>query len=568
MQDPPPISTPANPEQANSPDLTGRVLKDYRILRRLGQGGMGQVYLAEQLSLKRKVALKVLRADLSSSPTALERFKREASTVAQLTHANIVQVYAIDEAEEFRFMALEYVEGRNLRDYLDRKGPPDILLALSIMRQVASALQRAGELGIIHRDIKPENILITRKGEVKVADFGLARLIEAQPALSLTQSGVTMGTPLYMSPEQVEGKPVDVRTDIYSFGVTCYHMLAGHPPYQGASPFEVAFQHVRGEKEALAQVRPDLPAALCAVVHKMMARAPSQRYQTGGELLKDLVRLRESLGGQTGFLNVISSGLDFLAVCESDSHNTHLRSSAPTAAALPTIPRSTWRGGKVLLFGLSLILAAAGGVGLAWFGRQSNQPTRLALTPPPEGSLYETLIEEPEIKERNLYIAVDLHLKEPQNIADMPRAYQDCLKLILEYLEQERLDDAEQLCHRLTQLARGKYRSLFTLGHLGMGIVYALRHQARASNQLFAEAMNSPVFDRITTRKDLFERRAGPPELLMWRDEPLWRYWMTRALYNNVANGIPEEEIPLLLWRMLPKNPPDKNGPKTVDRGP
>ncbi len=227
---PPPFGQLPNGEL----DLTGRTLADFHILRRLGQGGMGQVYLAEQISLKRKVALKILRPELASDPTALPRFKAEATAVAQATHANIVQVYAIGEADGMSYMALEYVEGRNLREYLAKKGPPDVLLALSIMRQVASALQRASELGIIHRDIKPENILLTRKGEVKVADFGLSRcLIGDRPALNLTQSGVTMGTPLYMSPEQVEGKPVDSRTDIYSFGVTCYHMLAGQPPFHG-----------------------------------------------------------------------------------------------------------------------------------------------------------------------------------------------------------------------------------------------------------------------------------------------------------------------------------------------
>src|SRR5690348_10411036 len=262
-------------------DLSGRTLNDFKLLRRLGQGGMGQVYLAEQISLKRKVALKVLKPDLAANATALARFKLEAEAVARATHANIVQVYAIDKVGDTHFMALEYVEGRNLRQYLERKGPPEVLVALSIIRQVAAALQRASELGIIHRDIKPENILLSRKTEVKVADFGLSRVLAGdQPALHLTQSGVTMGTPLYMSPEQVEGKPVDHRTDIYSFGVTCYHMLAGQPPYSGGSPFEVALQHVRGEPTPLKSIRSDLPDALCAVVHRMMAKDPAQRYQT------------------------------------------------------------------------------------------------------------------------------------------------------------------------------------------------------------------------------------------------------------------------------------------------
>src|SRR5262249_21156723 len=150
-----------------------------------------------QRSLKREVALKVLKPELAANTTALKRFQSEAESLARITHANIVQVYAIGQADGLHYMALEYVRGTNLRDYLNRKGTPELPIALSVMRQVAAALQRAGELGIVHRDIKPENILLTRKGEVKVADFGLSRcfLPDAQP-LNLTQSGVTMGTPL------------------------------------------------------------------------------------------------------------------------------------------------------------------------------------------------------------------------------------------------------------------------------------------------------------------------------------------------------------------------------------
>src|SRR5271157_2953067 len=180
-------------------DLTGKTLGDYKILRRLGQGGMGQVFLAEQISLKRKVALKLLKPELAANSTSLARFKAEAEAVAKATHANIVQVYAIHEIGGNHIMALEYVEGRNLREFLEKKGPPEVLLGLSIMRQIAAALQRASELGIIHRDIKPENILLTRKGEAKVADFGLSRVFSESdaPAPNLTQSNVTMGTPLY-----------------------------------------------------------------------------------------------------------------------------------------------------------------------------------------------------------------------------------------------------------------------------------------------------------------------------------------------------------------------------------
>src|SRR5205823_13501872 len=173
------------------------------------------VFLAERLCLLRKVALKCLRPRRAASPVALRRFQQEAEAVARVTHANIVQVYFVGEGHGRQFMALEYVEGRNLRDYLNRKGPPDLPVALSVMRQVAVALQRAGESGIVHRDLKPENILLTRKGEVKVADFGLSRVLGQDQELSVTQSGQTVGTPLYMSPEQVQGKPLDPRSDVY-----------------------------------------------------------------------------------------------------------------------------------------------------------------------------------------------------------------------------------------------------------------------------------------------------------------------------------------------------------------
>src|SRR5215207_4228936 len=180
-------------------DYSGRVLGDFELVRRIGVGGMGQVYLARQRSLKRQVAVKVLKGELAANVTALRRFQAEAEAVANITHAHIVQVYAIGDAQGLHYMALEYVDGRNLRDFLEKKGVPDVPLALEVMRQVASALERAGELGFVHRDVKPENILLSRRGEVKVTDFGLSRCFATDAPLHLTQSGVTMGTPLYMS---------------------------------------------------------------------------------------------------------------------------------------------------------------------------------------------------------------------------------------------------------------------------------------------------------------------------------------------------------------------------------
>jgi serine/threonine-protein kinase len=284
----PPGSQARTRETEPPPDLTGRTLGDYQLLRRLGVGGMGQVYLARQLSLKRFVALKLLRDDLAANLSALKRFEAEAQAVARLNHPNIVHIHQIGEHDGLRYMALEYVDGRNLRDHFERKGPPGLPACLGVMCQVAQALQCAHEQGIVHRDIKPENILVARKADgigVKVTDFGLSRFFapEAQP-LRLTQTGVSLGTPLYMSPEQVQGRPVDHRSDIYSFGVTCYHLLAGEPPFRGSTAFEVAIKHVQEHPRPLAELCPDLPADLCAIVHKMMAKDPADRYQSAREI--------------------------------------------------------------------------------------------------------------------------------------------------------------------------------------------------------------------------------------------------------------------------------------------
>jgi serine/threonine protein kinase len=502
-------------------DLTGRTLVDFRILRHLGQGGMGQVYLAEQISLKRKVALKILRPEMAVDPTSLRRFKAEAAAVAQATHANIVQVYAIGEADGLAYMALEYVEGRNLREYLLKKGPPDVLLTLSVMRQVASALQRAAELGIIHRDIKPENILLTRKGEVKVADFGLSRCLAGdQPALNLTQSGVTMGTPLYMSPEQVEGKPLDCRTDIYSFGVTCYHVLAGYPPFQGDSPFEVALQHVRAEPKPLSEIRPDLPAALCAMVHKMMAKDPSQRYQTGRELLKDVARLRESLSGQTASLPELSSSVELVPLAANP---------APPTLPMPKLSRSAL---ALWLAALSLPLAAAIGISAAWVQhRRAVAANVVADTANDEDRARE------QEEEKALRTVVEQYLNAPLGERfDNQSGLNLCMKLGAFYLEHDRLHEALTFFHRLEQQQRMGYPML---GHVGHAIVLALRSQAEQSNE---------IFRRLFAQ----QRGAGGKRALnLICQEEKWRYWMRKTLHYNRQNGIQDKNVPSALHTLL-----------------
>lgn len=287
---PPAVLTPDS--TAESSGLENRMLGEFRLLRQLGRGGMAEVYLAEQTTLHRNVAVKILRQEQVNDPTLVLRFKQEALAAAGLNHPNIVQVYSIGSEEGIHYIAQEYVQGMNLREFITRKGPPDLNVALHFMKQVAAALNAAGNAGIVHRDIKPENILITRKGEVKVADFGLAQLTTHEgKKVNLTQTGMTMGTPLYMSPEQVSGELLDLRSDIYSFGVTCYHLLNGEPPFRGETALSVAVQHLKNEPEPLADLRPDLPPLVCQIVHKMMAKGVDQRYQTAQEVLKELKRV-------------------------------------------------------------------------------------------------------------------------------------------------------------------------------------------------------------------------------------------------------------------------------------
>ncbi len=279
-------------------DLAGVTLGDFEVERLLGRGGMGEVYLARQISLHRLVALKVLRPDLLTKPTYLSRFEAEATMVAKLNHPNIVHIYTLGCVDGIRFIAMEYVQGTNLREYLMKKGALDLALALSIMKQAGVAIGAAGELGLIHRDIKPENLLLTKKGQVKIADFGLCRDQDSVRS-DLTQPGITLGTPLYMSPEQAQGHALDHRSDLYSLGITFYHMLAGEPPFRADTPLALALKHVKDTPVNLAVHRSDLPPDLVALVMKLIAKKPGDRYQSAAEMLRDLARIRGALNTMT-----------------------------------------------------------------------------------------------------------------------------------------------------------------------------------------------------------------------------------------------------------------------------
>ncbi|MBN2022641.1 MAG: serine/threonine protein kinase [Pirellulales bacterium] len=348
---------------ASGPDLTGSQIGDYRLLRRLGHGAMAEVYLAEQCSLKRRVAFKVLRDELTGDETYVKRFRREAEAAASLIHANIVQIHEVGCVDGVYFIAQEYVEGQNLSRWIARHDRPDLPHALSVMRQVAAALAKAAAHGIIHRDIKPENILLTRSGEVKVADFGLARWPRQDDGVELTRVGVTLGTPLYMSPEQVEGRSLDPRSDLYSFGVTCYHLLTGAPPFTGQTPLSVAVQHLKKEPQPLASVRSDLPAELCRVIHKMLAKDPKNRHQSARDLLQELRQLqRDELGDEwpdslPGW-ETTGPEEDTLGPIQATQRIQAVMDTAAMAA------RGRWRGGALIA---SMLAACVAGGLLAWW---------------------------------------------------------------------------------------------------------------------------------------------------------------------------------------------------------
>ncbi len=260
---------------------------------------MAEVYLAEQPSLQRQVAVKVLRRELARQSDYVKRFHNEARAVAALVHANIVQIYEVGCEDGVHFIAQEYVPGQNVKQLVTRNGPLEIPRVISILRQMAAALIRAAQRNIVHRDIKPENILLSTGGEVKVADFGLARVMDPQN-VDLTQAGLTMGTPLYMSPEQVEGRAIDHRSDLYSCGVTAFYMLVGRPPFQGDTPLSVAVQHLQNPPPALETLRPDAPQPLCAIVAKLLAKKPQDRYSSAADLLREL-RLLPAAGWDADF---------------------------------------------------------------------------------------------------------------------------------------------------------------------------------------------------------------------------------------------------------------------------
>ncbi|TML03256.1 MAG: Stk1 family PASTA domain-containing Ser/Thr kinase, partial [Actinobacteria bacterium] len=259
----------------------------YRIVRKLGTGGMANVYLAEDEVLGRRVAIKILNDRHAGDDQFVERFRREAKNAASLSHPNIVSIYDRGEAEGTYYIAMEYLDGRSLKELIVARGPAPVPVAIDYARQILTAIRFAHRHGIVHRDIKPHNVLVDAEGRLKVTDFGIARAGVSQ----MTEAGSIIGTAQYLSPEQAKGAPVDQTSDLYSVGVVLYELLTGVVPFSGDTPVEIAMKHLSSAPEPPSAKRAEIPRELDLVVLRALAKDPADRYQSAEEMDADLARV-------------------------------------------------------------------------------------------------------------------------------------------------------------------------------------------------------------------------------------------------------------------------------------
>src|ERR687884_1086775 len=259
----------------------------YKIVRKLGAGGMANVYLAEDQELGRRVAIKILDDRHAGDDQFVERFRREAKNAAGLSHPNIVSIYDRGEAEGTYYISMEYLDGRSLKELILARGPAPVPVAIDYARQVLAALRVAHRQGLVHRDIKPHNMLVDGEGRLKVTDFGIARSGPSQ----MTEEGSIIGTAQYLSPEQAQGAPVTPSSDLYSVGIVLYELLTGTVPFAGETPVELAMKHLSKTPDPPSRIRPEVPRDLDFVVMRALGKNPSERYQSADEMDADLARV-------------------------------------------------------------------------------------------------------------------------------------------------------------------------------------------------------------------------------------------------------------------------------------
>ncbi len=371
---------------APATSLVGQVIADrYHVIKKLGEGGMGQVYLAEHVKMGRRSAIKVMSPTMIHDPDAIARFNREASNASRITHPNVCAVYDFGETPEgLIYLAMEFVEGMPLTELIEQEGALPLARATAIFKQTADALQAAHDLGIVHRDLKPDNIMVARGRDgadlVKVVDFGIAKAVGGdETGQKVTKTGLVVGTPEFMSPEQLSGDKVDGRSDLYSLALVYFRMLTGQLPFQADSVQETMIKRLTDDPETLAAARPDLafPDGLQEVLDMALARTPATRYQSVAKFAEDTLAVAQLRRGTRGGVAPSTRAEIEAKTQVIDSHETKaMRAGGGRGKKRSFVP---------LFVGVVVVLGLGGG-GWAIFGRPASLPadstTHLAETPP------------------------------------------------------------------------------------------------------------------------------------------------------------------------------------------
>ncbi|HYK11156.1 MAG TPA: serine/threonine-protein kinase [Gemmatimonadales bacterium] len=368
---------------APTSDLVGQVIAErYHVVKKLGEGGMGQVYLAEHVKMGRRSAIKVMNPSMTHDPDAVARFNREAANASRITHPNVCAVYDFGETPDgLIYLAMEFIQGEPLTDLIEREGALKVGRAVKIFQQTADALQAAHDLGIVHRDLKPDNIMLAKGRDgadvVKVVDFGIAKAVGGDEAgQKVTKTGLVVGTPEFMSPEQLSGDKVDGRSDLYSLALVLYRMLTGTLPFQATSVQETMIKRLTDEPTKLAVSRPDLtfPPKLQGVLDHALTRTPNERYQSVAEFSADVVK---AVGGGTAALAMDTEGRTQVMGAAAADDKTRIAAAVPaTRVAGATKEKKS----MMVPMAIGVVVIALGGGAWAVFGRGHNTPPLNALS--------------------------------------------------------------------------------------------------------------------------------------------------------------------------------------------